>query len=92
MVFKDFGLLLVLLMVSASLAESLNKTVDGTEENDKNEIYLKESVEVLCGTGAVGGLHIATEAKSGWFCKSGYARNLDGKCVKLDKCESKSLT
>lgn len=96
MAFKDFGILLVLLMVSTSLAGNLNKTVESvTKTTDtverKNEIYLKEGMELLCGTGSVAGLHIATEPKQGWFCNTGYARNLDGTCVHLDKCDSKSF-
>lgn len=80
----------MLLMVSATFAASLNETVESSDTKAReNEIYLKEGMELLCGTGAVGGIHIATEVKSGWFCNSGYARNLDGKCVKLDKCDSK---
>lgn len=97
MVFKDFGILLLLLMVSASLAENLNKTVDEpvTKASDKdkriNEIYLEKGLESFCGSGAVGAVHIATEYKSGWFCETGYARNLKGTCVELDKCDSKSF-
>lgn len=86
MLFKDFGILLLLLMVvSASPATKSDK------DEREHEIYLEEGLEVICGKGAGGGVHITTEPKSGWFCKTGYARDLDGKCVKLEKCNSKSL-
>lgn len=98
MVFKFFCTLLFLVIVSAVIAEestgphvaSKTDTDESKSENNKrkNEIYLKEGLEVICGNGPLK-VHVAAEPKPGWFCQSGYARNTDGKCIKLDQCDSK---
>lgn len=97
MVFKYSCTLLFMVMVTAVLTEESTKANEtsntdtetiGEKNKIKNEIYLKEGLELLCGNGSAA-VHVAAEPKPGWFCQSGYARNTDGKCIKLDQCNSK---
>lgn len=104
MMLKYFGTLLFMMMITVSLADefikitSLSKTEirSVVKETNKHEIYLEDGVELSCGessdksAGDSEGLkRLATVPKPGWFCKNGYARNSEGKCVKLVKCSSK---
>lgn len=101
MVFKFFGIFIVVLAVTISSAEETDSKVNesklqsgATDESKPNEIYLSpgQKCDIKCsnlGDKCVGSTEVNPPA--GWFCVPGYARKASGKCVKQERCKSKLL-
>lgn len=89
----------VFLAVTISFAEETTPKIKpvlesgATDETKPNEIYVSpgQKCDIKCsnlGDKCVGSTEVNPPA--GWFCVAGYARKASGKCVKQERCKSKS--